>query len=144
MRFLSASSCFPLIAYFEYDWLRQSLDAFLGSHAITPPSLSGLIPILAAWPAVVFVANFAILDLADYWRHRLSHRYGWWYGIHSLHHAEEQMTFWSDDRSHVLEDAITYVWLITVGLIAGYQRRNSLSSFSVCYFWAAWRTRTHG
>jgi sterol desaturase/sphingolipid hydroxylase (fatty acid hydroxylase superfamily) len=110
---------FPLIAYFEYDWLRQSLDAFLGSHAITPPSLSGLIPILAAWPAVIFVTNFAILDLADYWRHRLSHRYGWWYGIHSLHHAEEQMTFWSDDRSHVLEDAITYVWLITVGLIAG-------------------------
>ena len=48
---------------------------------------------LAAWPAVVFIANFAILDLADYWRHRLSHRYGWWYGIHSLHHAEEQMTF---------------------------------------------------
>jgi sterol desaturase/sphingolipid hydroxylase (fatty acid hydroxylase superfamily) len=77
------------------------------------------IPMLAAWPAVVFIANFAILDLADYWRHRLSHRYGWWYGIHSLHHAEAQMTFWSDDRSHVLEDAITYVWLITVGLIAG-------------------------
>ena len=110
---------FPLIAYFEYDWLRQNLDAFLGSHAITPPSLSGLIPTLAVWPTIVFIANFAILDLADYWRHRLSHRYGWWYGIHSLHHAEVQMTFWSDDRSHVLEDAITYVWLITAGLIAG-------------------------
>jgi sterol desaturase/sphingolipid hydroxylase (fatty acid hydroxylase superfamily) len=67
----------------------------------------------------VFIANFAILDLADYWRHRLSHRYGWWYGIHALHHAEEQMTFWSDDRSHVLEDAITYAWLITVGLAIG-------------------------
>jgi hypothetical protein len=26
---------FPLIAYFEYDWLRQSLDAFLGSHSIS-------------------------------------------------------------------------------------------------------------
>jgi sterol desaturase/sphingolipid hydroxylase (fatty acid hydroxylase superfamily) len=49
----------------------------------------------------------------------VSHRIGWWYGIHSLHHAEEQLTFWSDDRSHVLEDAITYVWLITVGLAIG-------------------------
>ncbi len=29
------------------------------------------------------------------------------------------MTFWSDDRSHVLEDAITYAWLIAVGLAIG-------------------------
>ena len=29
------------------------------------------------------------------------------------------MTFWSDDRSHVLEDGITYVWLILVGLVIG-------------------------
>lgn len=110
---------FPLIAYFEFDWLRQNLDGFLLAHGITPPSLAGLIPVLAEWPVVVFVLHFAVLDLADYWRHRLSHRYGWWYGIHSLHHAEEQMTFWSDDRSHVLEDAITYVWLIVVGLAIG-------------------------
>jgi len=110
---------FPLIAYFEFNWLRQSLDGFLRGHGIAPPSLSGLIPVLASWPALVFVANFAVLDLADYWRHRVSHRIGWWYGIHSLHHAEEQLTFWSDDRSHVLEDAITYVWLIAVGLAIG-------------------------
>jgi sterol desaturase/sphingolipid hydroxylase (fatty acid hydroxylase superfamily) len=100
---------FPLIAYFEFNWLRQSLDGFLRAHAITRPSLPGLVPVLASVPAIVFVANFAILDLADYWRHRVSHRLGWWYGIHSLHHAEEQLTFWSDDRSHVFEDAITYV-----------------------------------
>ena len=110
---------FPLIAFFEFNWLRQSLDGFLHAHAITPLSLPALIPVLASWPAVVFIANFAVLDLADYWRHRISHRVGWWYGIHSLHHAEEQLTFWSDDRSHVLEDAITYVWLITVGLLIG-------------------------
>jgi sterol desaturase/sphingolipid hydroxylase (fatty acid hydroxylase superfamily) len=110
---------FPLIAYFEYDWARRHLDGLLRAHAITPPTVPGLIPVLAPWPAVVFIVNFIILDLADYWRHRLSHTYGWWYGIHSLHHAEEQMTFWSDDRSHILEDAITYVWLITVGLAIG-------------------------
>ena len=110
---------FPLIAYFEFNWLRLSLDGFLHAHGIAPPSLPALIPVLASWPAAVFVANFAILDLSDYWRHRISHRIGWWYGIHSLHHAEEQLTFWSDDRSHVLEDAITYVWLIAVGLAIG-------------------------
>jgi sterol desaturase/sphingolipid hydroxylase (fatty acid hydroxylase superfamily) len=110
---------FPLIAYFEFDWLRHSLDGLLEHHGITPFSLPVMIPALASMPVVVFVANFAILDLADYWKHRISHRIAWWYGIHSLHHAEDQLTFWSDDRSHVLEDAITYVWLIIVGLAIG-------------------------
>jgi len=110
---------FPLIAYFEYAWLLQNLDGLLRTYSITPPSLSGLIPLFVSWPPTVFFANFIFLDLADYWRHRLSHRYGWWYGIHSLHHAENQMTFWSDERSHLLEDAITYVWLIAVGLLIG-------------------------
>jgi sterol desaturase/sphingolipid hydroxylase (fatty acid hydroxylase superfamily) len=110
---------FPLVAFFEFAWLRESLDGFLRAHALMPLSLTGIVSALAAWPAVVFVFNFAVLDLSDYWRHRISHRIGWWYGIHSLHHAEEQLTFWSDDRSHVLEDAITYLWLIGVGLGIG-------------------------
>lgn len=110
---------FPLIAYFEYSWLHQQVTGIFQNHAIPVPSLPALFPALKTWPAVTFILNFAVLDFADYWRHRLSHRYGWWYGIHSLHHAEDQMTFWSDDRSHVLEDAITYVWLIAVGLAIG-------------------------
>lgn len=110
---------FPLVAFFEYSWLRQQLDGFFLAHSITPPSLTALVPALASWPLLVFLMNFAVLDLSDYWRHRLSHRYGWWYGVHSVHHAEDQMTFWSDERSHVLEDAITYLWLIVVGLLIG-------------------------
>ncbi|GGG99365.1 sterol desaturase family protein [Silvibacterium dinghuense] len=110
---------FPLVAFFEYSWLRNGLDRFLLRHALAPPSLATLIPFLAGLPPVLFFLHFAILDLADYWKHRLSHRFGWWYGIHSLHHAEEQMTFWSDERSHVLEDTITYLWLIAVGLAIG-------------------------
>ncbi|WP_058186830.1 sterol desaturase family protein [Terracidiphilus gabretensis] len=110
---------FPLVAYFEFSWLSQQLDGFLFAHAITQPSLTTLIPGLASLPALVFFANFAILDCADYWKHRLSHRYGWWYGIHSVHHAEDQLTFWSDERSHILEDTITYLWLIAVGLAIG-------------------------
>lgn len=106
---------FPLVAFFEYDWLLRSLHGLLSAHSVPVLTLSSLLP----WSPLAFLVSFAILDLADYWRHRLSHRYGWWYGIHSLHHAEDQMTFWSDDRSHLLEDAITYLWLIVVGLCIG-------------------------
>jgi sterol desaturase/sphingolipid hydroxylase (fatty acid hydroxylase superfamily) len=110
---------FPLIAFFEYSWLRQMLDGVFAAHGMVAPSLTVVAPALASWPVLLFFMNFAILDLSDYWRHRLSHRYGWWYGVHSVHHAEDQMTFWSDERSHVLEDTITYVWLILVGLAIG-------------------------
>ena len=110
---------FPLIAFFEFSWFRQQLGEFLFAHGITQPSLATLIPALASWPVVVFIANFAILDCEDYWKHRLSHKYGWWCGIHSVHHAEDQLTFWSDERSHILEDTITYLWLIGVGLAIG-------------------------
>jgi sterol desaturase/sphingolipid hydroxylase (fatty acid hydroxylase superfamily) len=110
---------FPLVAYFEFSWLQQQFAGFLRAHSIAPLSVTMLFPALASWPALVFFANFAILDLSDYWRHRFSHRYGWWYGVHSVHHAEDQMTFWSDERSHILEDTITYVWLIAVGLAIG-------------------------
>lgn len=106
---------FPLIMFFEYDWLRRTFDGFLSAHGLPVPPLSWILP----WTPLAFVVSFAILDLGDYWRHRLSHQYGWWYGIHSLHHAEDQMTFWSDDRSHVLEDAITYLWFMVVGLCIG-------------------------
>jgi sterol desaturase/sphingolipid hydroxylase (fatty acid hydroxylase superfamily) len=110
---------FPLVAFFEYRWLQQQLDRFFLAYSISPPSLTTLVPGLASWPLLAFFLYFAILDLSDYWRHRLSHGYGWWYGVHSVHHAEDQMTFWSDERSHVLEDTITYLWLIAVGLLVG-------------------------
>ena len=110
---------FSLVAYFEYSWLSASLAEFLAVHGVALRRLMDFVPETGWWPTLAVAGNFAALDLADYWRHRLSHRYGWWYGIHSLHHAEDQMTFWSDDRSHVLEDAITYLGLIIVGLVIG-------------------------
>ena len=106
---------FPLIAYFEYDFLRASLAGALTSHGLTPPSLPGLV----GSPVLAFLLGFVALDLTDYCRHRLAHRFGWFYGVHSLHHAEDHMTFWSDDRNHLLEDAITYVMLMAGGLAIG-------------------------
>ena len=133
---------FPLIAYFEYNWLHTTLRRILLSHGTTPLSLPALFPFLTSVPVVIFILNFAILDLSDYWRHRFSHRYGWWYGIHSLHHAEDQLTFWSDDRSHILEDAITYLWLITVGLTIDVPSLQFPSSSSASAFSAACLTPT--
>ncbi|WP_420997282.1 sterol desaturase family protein [Cupriavidus sp. 30B13] len=110
---------FPLVAFFEYDAARGLLDGFFSAHGIADWSALGWLSAATGAPVLGFVAGLVVLDFSDYWRHRLSHRFAWWYGIHSLHHAELQMTFWSDDRSHVLEDVITYAWLIAVALALG-------------------------
>ena len=53
---------FPLVAFFEYRWLRQQFDGFFLAHSITLPSLPALLPALSSLPLLVFLINFAILD----------------------------------------------------------------------------------
>src|SRR3954451_480380 len=36
-----------------------------------------------------------------------------------MHHAQRQMTFWSDDRNHLLDDAIAFVWFGAIALLIG-------------------------
>jgi sterol desaturase/sphingolipid hydroxylase (fatty acid hydroxylase superfamily) len=110
---------FPLAAYFEYGLVKALVGRWLLAHQWPLPSLLTHIGDAAGTPLAGFLIGFVILDCADYWRHRISHRLGWWYGLHALHHAELQMTFWSDDRSHLLEDIITYVWLFVVAIGIG-------------------------
>jgi len=110
---------FPLVTFFGFYQTQTWLNGVLADHGYVPPTLETLIPPLAAWPVLSFFLYAAILDFTDYWRHRLSHRLGWWYGLHAVHHAQREMTFWSDDRNHVLDDLISTVWFIAVGLLIG-------------------------
>lgn len=78
-----------------------------------------------AWPGVtdVPVASFLIylvlLDFLDYWVHRAQHRLGWWWALHSLHHSQRQMTFWSDNRNHLLDDLIRDALMALVAVAIG-------------------------
>jgi sterol desaturase/sphingolipid hydroxylase (fatty acid hydroxylase superfamily) len=110
---------FPFAAYVEYGLVKALVEHWLLVLQWPIPSLLRRIANAVGTPLAGFFAGFVILDCADYWRHRISHRFGWWYGLHTLHHAELQMTFWSDDRSHLLEDIITYVWLFAVAIAIG-------------------------
>jgi len=84
-----------------------------------PPTLEGVFPFLLGQQVITFVLYAIILDCADYWRHRLSHQFRWWWALHSLHHAQRQMTFWSDDRNHLLDDLISFVWFGFIALLIG-------------------------
>ncbi|MBB2163528.1 sterol desaturase family protein [Gluconacetobacter sp. 1b LMG 1731] len=110
---------FPLVTFFGFYEIQTWLNGILTDHGYIPPTLESVFPRLMDWPIVTFFLYAVILDFAEYVRHRLSHVFGWWYGLHALHHAQTQMTFWSDDRNHLLDDVTSYVWAIAVGLLIG-------------------------
>ena len=52
------------------------------------------------------VFYLVVFDFVNYWVHRGQHQLSWWWNLHSLHHAQRQMTMWSDNRNHLLDDLL--------------------------------------
>ena len=109
----------PLIAYVALSSAERSLQGLLADTGFVAPTLETMVPALRDWPLVALLIYVVILDFGEYWRHRFQHMFGWWYALHSVHHAQRQMTFWTDDRNHLLDDAIAAVWFGVVALLIG-------------------------
>lgn len=117
--FLNRVGVVPIAIYAVLTVPFDALDAHLRMLGFIPPGLEDLIPGLAGSAAATFLAYLLVLDLADYWRHRLQHRFRWWWALHSLHHSQRQMTFWTDDRNHLLDDLIGGIWFALIALAIG-------------------------
>ena len=79
----------------------------------------------ALWPGVTdvawvsFLLYLVVLDFVDYWIHRGQHGFHWWWSLHALHHSQQQMTMWSDNRNHLLDDALRDVLIVVVAQLIG-------------------------
>ena len=79
----------------------------------------------ALWPGVTDVGWVSLLmylvvfDFLDYWMHRGQHHFGWWWKLHSLHHAQRQMTMFSDNRNHLLDDMLRDGLIVIVAQLIG-------------------------
>jgi sterol desaturase/sphingolipid hydroxylase (fatty acid hydroxylase superfamily) len=116
---LSRVGVLPLVTFVLFYQVQVALNGWLTDHGWIPPMLERVFPALLGHAVLTFVIYAIILDFADYWRHRVSHRIRWWWALHSVHHAQRQMTFWSDDRNHVLDDFIAFVWFGVIALAIG-------------------------
>jgi sterol desaturase/sphingolipid hydroxylase (fatty acid hydroxylase superfamily) len=116
---LSRVGLLPLVTFVLFSQVQIEVNGVLTDHGWIPPTLERLIPWLFGQQVITFILYAIILDFAEYWRHRLSHVFHWWYALHSLHHAQRQMTFWSDDRNHLLDDVIGFLWFMAVALLIG-------------------------
>lgn len=109
----------PFVTYVLFYRAQVVVSGMLADHGWVPPTLERLFPFLLGQQALTFVVYAIILDAAEYLRHWLSHQFRWWWALHSLHHAQRQMTFWSDDRNHLLDDLIAFVWFSVIALLIG-------------------------
>jgi sterol desaturase/sphingolipid hydroxylase (fatty acid hydroxylase superfamily) len=116
---LYRSGALPLAFFLILEPLLNPLHASLRTAGYLPPNLEELIPWLATQPLAAFLAYAAVIDLAEYWRHRLQHRFRWWWALHAVHHSQRQLSLWADDRNHVLDGLIQSLWLALVALAIG-------------------------
>ena len=116
---ISRVGLLPLIAFFLLAGVQEHWQAFLADHDVVAPTLEQLFPVLRDWPLLAFAAYVVVLDFAEYWRHRAQHSLGWWWALHSIHHAQRQMTFWTDDRNHILDDVLAALWFGGIALLIG-------------------------
>jgi sterol desaturase/sphingolipid hydroxylase (fatty acid hydroxylase superfamily) len=76
-------------------------------------------PDISSIPVMSFILYLVLFDLLDYVYHRFSHRFGWWWQLHALHHSQRHMSSWSDNRNHVVDDVMRSMVFSLFGLWIG-------------------------
>ncbi|MEA3087913.1 MAG: hypothetical protein QOC89_5610 [Paraburkholderia sp.] len=107
---------FFLLQPLFFHW--QSLISIYGIPNIDVDSLW---PGVTDQPVVSFLIYLIALDFAGYWYHRWQHRFGVWWELHAVHHSQQQMSLWADDRNHFLDDMIQAAFFAAISLFIGVQ-----------------------
>ena len=109
----------PLLAFALLTPLIDLLEGELRLLGFSRLNVDQFWPGVTDLPLISFLIYLLLLDLADYWIHRGQHRIAWWWELHAVHHSQRQMTFWSDNRNHLLEDLIRDVLVALVAVLIG-------------------------
>lgn len=109
----------PLLMFLLLVPLVDAIDGEMRMHNIIPWKLEDALPFLNDSPWLSFFFYLVILDFVAYWLHRAQHQINLWWALHSLHHSQQQMSFWSDDRNHLLDDFVMDGVFALVALLIG-------------------------
>jgi len=103
---LSRLGVLPVVSFLILTPLFDRFEGWLRLSGFSRLDLEGLSPNLGENPLGAFFLYAIVIDFAEYWRHRLQHRWAWWWALHSLHHSQRKMSLWTDSRNHWLDDLL--------------------------------------
>ncbi|MEI8168998.1 MAG: sterol desaturase family protein [Rhodoferax sp.] len=110
---------FRLALFFSLDTLFDHLFGALRVAGLSTFQLDALWPGVTDLALVSLVMYLVVMDALNYGVHRAQHQFEWWWRLHALHHAQRQMTMWSDNRNHLLDDVIKDVIVVVVAQLIG-------------------------
>ena len=97
------------------------LDVLLGElrvRGLGTFHLDGIWPGVTDGPWVSLLMYLIVFDFLNYLLHRAQHQWNWWWALHALHHSQRQMTQWTDNRNHLLDDLLNAViWVLVAQMI---------------------------
>ena len=109
----------PLLLFVSLRPLVDGIDGWLRMNDMVPWKLEDALPTLNDSPLLSFVVYLVILDFIAYWLHRAQHRFAFWWALHSLHHSQRSMSFWTDDRNHVFDTVLIDTAFACAALLIG-------------------------
>ncbi len=110
---------FKLVMYFTFgNWLEAGIGV-LRAEGLPTFNIDQLWPGVTDGPLASFVLYLLVFDFVNYWFHRLEHQFNWWWALHSLHHSQRQMTMWTDNRNHLIDDVLRGLLFAVLAIIIG-------------------------
>mgnify|MGYP001627405392 CR=1 FL=1 len=110
---------FRVALFFTVEPLFDAFFGTLRANGIGTFHLDQLWPGVTDLALVSLVLYLVVFDFADYWIHRGQHGLRWWWNLHALHHSQRQMTLWSDNRNHLLDDLLRDTLLVLLAHAIG-------------------------
>ena len=109
---------FRVVLFFSVDPLLDALLAQWRSAGMGTFHLEDVWPGVTDGPVVSFIMYLVVFDFLNYWLHRAQHQFNPWWALHALHHSQRQMTQWTDNRNHLLDDVLhAVIWVMVAQLI---------------------------
>ena len=110
---------FKLAMFFTFEnWLESGIGE-LRAQGLPTFHLDQFWPGVTDGALASFVLYLLVFDLVNYWLHRGQHAFNWWWALHSLHHSQRQMTMWSDNRNHLLDDVLRDLIFVVIAILIG-------------------------
>ena len=95
-----------VLMFFALDPLLDQVSGQMRLAGLPTFQLDAVWPGVSDQPGISFGLYFVVFDFVGYGLHRAQHRFDWWWALHAVHHSQRQMSKWSDNRNHLLDDVL--------------------------------------